>query len=78
MVQISDNVWDKNCSHTVYLDSVKDVFGINEHTFILWDTNNKSDTSKVYYCDDNPPEYIYGIFISSKVRFNVIFSLFYW
>ena len=78
MVLIGDNVWDEFFSHAVYLTSVKDVFDINELTFILWDTNNKSDTSKVYYFDDNPPEYEYGIFISSKVRFNVIFSLFYW
>ena len=39
-----DNVWDENCSHAVNLNSLKDLFDINEHTFIVWDTNNKSDT----------------------------------
>ena len=39
-----DNIWDKNCSHAVNLNSVKDLFDINEHTFIVWDDNNKSDT----------------------------------
>ena len=72
-----DNIWDENCSHTVNLNSVKDLFVINEHTFILWDANNKSHTWKVYYFDDELPECECGIFISSKVRFNIIFSLIY-
>ena len=71
-----DGVWDENCSHTVNLNSVKYLFDINEHTFIVWDANNKSDTWKVYYFDDTPPECEYGIFVSSTVRFNIIFSLF--
>ena len=50
-----DNVWDENCSHAVNLNSVKVLFEINEHTFIVRDANNKSDTWKVYYFDDKPP-----------------------
>ena len=50
---------------------------MNEHTFIVWDANNKSHTWKVYYFDDNPPEYEYGIFISSKVRLNKLLFSFY-
>ena len=72
-----DNVWDENCSHTVILNSVKVLFEINEHTFIVWDANNKLDTSKVYYLDDKPHEYKCGIFISLKVGFNIIFSFFF-
>ena len=72
-----DNAWDEICSHAVNLNSVKYLFNNNEHTFILWDANNKSDRWKEYYFDNNPPECECGIFISSKVRFNLIFSLFY-
>ena len=72
-----DNVWEENRFHIVNLNSVKDVFVINEHTFIVWDANNKSDACKVYYFDDKPPECECGIFISSKVRLNIIYSLFY-
>ena len=72
-----DNVWDENCFHAVNLNSVKYLFDINEHIFIVWDANNKSDTWKVYYFDDKTPECECGIFISSKVRFNSFFSLFY-
>ena len=49
---------------------------INEHTFIVWDANDKSDTWKVYYVDDKALEC--GIFISLKVGFNIIFSLFFY
>ena len=72
-----DNVWDENCFHAVNLNSVKHLFDINEHIFIVWDANNKSDTWKVYYFDDKTPECECGIFISSKVRSNSFFSLFY-
>ena len=71
-----DNVRDENCSHAVNLNYVKDFFDINEHTFIVWDANNKLDTSKVYYLDDKPHEYKCGIFISLKVGSNIIFSFF--
>ena len=40
---------------------------MNDHTFIVWDANNKSNTWRVYYFDDKPPEYECGIFLSSKV-----------
>ena len=53
------------------------MFDINEYTFIVWDANGKSDTWKVYYFDNKPPECESGIFISSKVCFNIIFSLFF-
>ena len=72
-----DNAWDEICSHAVNLNSVKYLFDINEHIFIVWDANNKSDIWKVYYFDDKTPECECGIFISSKVRFNSFFSLFY-
>ena len=72
-----DNVWDENCFHAVIFNSVKYLFDINEHPFIVWDANNKPDTWNVYYFDDKPPECECGIFISSKVRINIMFSLFY-
>ena len=40
---------------------------MNDHTFIVWDTNNKSNTWRVYYSDDKPPECECGILLSSKV-----------
>ena len=52
-----DNVWDEYYSHSVNLNSVKDFVDINEHTFVVWNTNNNSDTWKVYYIDDEPHEY---------------------
>ena len=52
-----DNVWDENYSHSVNLNSVKDFVDINEHTFVVWNTNNNSDTLTVYYIDDEPHEY---------------------
>ena len=39
-----ENVWDDNCSHDVNVNSVKDLYDINEHPFIVWDANNKFDT----------------------------------
>ena len=65
-----DDVWEENCSHAVNLNSVKDLYDMNDHTFIVWDANNKSNTWRVYYFDDKPPECECGIFISSKVRLN--------
>ena len=52
-----DNAWDENYSHAVNLNYVKDFFNINEHTFIVWDANNKFDMSKVYYFVDKSPEF---------------------
>ena len=52
-----DNIWDENCSYAFNLNFVKDLFDIDEHTFIVLDTNNKSNTWKVYYFDDKPHEY---------------------
>ena len=72
-----DNVWDENCSHAVNLNYIRVLFDVNEHTFIVWYANNKSNTWKVNYFDDNPPKCECGIFVFSKVRFNIIFSLFY-
>ena len=71
-----DNAWDEICSHAVNLNSIKYLFNINAHTFIVWDANNESDTWKVYYVDDKALEC--GIFISLKVGFNIIFSLFFY
>ena len=62
-----DNVWEENCSHAINLNSVKDLYDMNDHTFIVWDTSDKSYTWRVYYFDDKPSEYECGIFISSKV-----------
>ena len=42
-----DNFWEENYSHAVHLNSVKDLYGMNEHTFIVWDANNKSHTWKL-------------------------------
>ena len=39
-----ENVWDDFFSYAVSHNSVNYSFDINEHTFIVWDTNNKSDT----------------------------------
>ena len=65
---------DDNCSHVVNLSSVLDLYDINENTFIVWNGNNKSDTWKVYYFDDNPSECECSIFLSSTVRFNIYYS----
>ena len=69
-----ENIWDDNCSHALNLNYIQDLYDINENIFIDWDANNKSDTWKVYYFDDKPPEYECSIFISSKVRFNIYYS----
>ena len=50
--------------------SVKDLYDMNDHTFIVWDINNKPNTWRVYYVDDKPPECECGIFISTKIRLN--------
>ena len=63
-----DDLWEGNCSHVVNLKYVKDLYDMNDHTFIVWDANNKSNTWRVYYFDDKPPECECEIFISSKVR----------
>ena len=65
-----DDVWEENCSHAINLNLVKDLYDMNEHTFIVWDANNKSHTWKVYYFDNKPTEYECCIFTSSKVRLN--------
>ena len=39
-----DDIWEENCSHAVNLNSVKDLYDMNDHTFIVWDANNKSNT----------------------------------
>ena len=39
-----DDIWEENCSHTVNLNSVKDLYDMNEYTFIVWDASNKSYT----------------------------------
>ena len=36
-----ENVWDDNCSHDVNVNSVKDLYDIIEHPFIVWDAINK-------------------------------------
>ena len=74
---ILDNIWAEIVFHAVNLNSIKDLFDINDHTFIVWDANNNSDTWKVYYFDDKQPECEFDIFISSKVFFDSIISLFY-
>ena len=63
-----DGVWEENCSCVVNLNPVKDLYDMNNHTFLVWDANNNSNTWRVYYFDDTPPECECGIFISSKVR----------
>ena len=68
--------WDDNCSHVVNLNFVKDLYEINEHTFIVWDANNKSDTWKLYYFDDIHPQCECGEFISSNVHVTMLYSLF--
>ena len=30
-----DDVWEENCSHAVNLNSVKDLYDMNEHTLII-------------------------------------------
>ena len=62
-----DDIWEENCTHAVNLNSLKDLTDMNDHTFIVWDANNKSVTWKVIYFDDKPPECECGIFLSSKV-----------
>ena len=63
-----DDVWEKNCSHAVNLNYVKDLYNMNDHKFIVWDVNNKSNTWRVYCFDDKLPECECGVFIYSKVR----------
>ena len=46
----------QNCSHTVNLNYVKDLYDMNDHTFIVWGANNNSNTWRVYYFDDKPQE----------------------
>ena len=65
-----DDVWEENCVHAVNLNSVKDLYDMNDYTCINWDENNKSNTWRVYYFDDKPLECECGIFISSKVYLN--------
>ena len=72
-----DDIWEENCSHAVNLNSVEDLYDLNDHTFIVWDTNNKSNTWRIYYFDDKPPEYECGIFISSKIRLIKFLIIFY-
>ena len=50
---------------------------MNDHTFIIWDANNKSNKWRVYYFDDKPPECECGICISSKVRLNKLQLFFF-
>ena len=71
-----DNVWDENCLHAVNLNYVKGLIDINEYNFIVRGANNKCDTWKVYYFGDRPPECECGIFISSKIHFNMLNSFF--
>ena len=54
--KLVDDLWEENCPHAVNLNSVKDLYDMNENTFIVWDGSNKSHTWKVYYFDDKPPE----------------------
>ena len=49
-----NDVWEENRSHAINLNSVKDSYDMNEHAFIVWDANNKSNTWKVYYFDTKP------------------------
>ena len=44
MVKLMKNVWDDNCYHTVNLNSVQDLYDINENIFIPWDDDNESNT----------------------------------
>ena len=62
-----DDIWEDNCSHAVNLNSVKDLHDMNDHTSIVWNANNKSNTWRVFYFDDKPPECECGISLSSKV-----------
>ena len=71
-----DNVWEANCSHALNLNSVKDLYDMNDHTFIVCDASNKSNTWRFYYFHDKTPECECRIFISSKVRFNKLQSFF--
>ena len=64
-----NDAWEEKCSHAVNLNYVKGLYDINNHTFVVWDANNKSNTWRVYYSDDKPP-CVNGIFIFSKVRLN--------
>ena len=36
-----DDVWEEFFSHAVNLDSVKDLYDMNDHTFIVWRIGNK-------------------------------------
>ena len=47
-----DDEWEEFVSHDVNLNSVKDLYGMDNHTFIVWDANNMSNTWRVYYVDD--------------------------
>ena len=62
-----DDIWEENCTHAVNLNSLKDLTDMNDHTFIVWDANNNSNTWRVYYFDDKLPTCECGIFLSSKV-----------
>ena len=37
-----DDVWEENCSRAVNLNSVIDLYDMNEHRFNVWDASNKS------------------------------------
>ena len=42
--KLVDDVCEENCSHAVNLNSVKDLYDMNEHPFIIWDANDKFHT----------------------------------
>ena len=50
-----DDVWEENCPHVVDLNYIKDLYDMNNHSFIVWGANNKSNTLRVYYFDDKSP-----------------------
>ena len=39
-----DDIWEENCTHAVNLNSLKDLTDMNDHTFIVCDASNKSNT----------------------------------
>ena len=65
-----DDVREKNYFHAVNLNSIKDLYDMNDHIFIVWDASNTSNTWRVISFDDKLPECECGIFISSKVSLN--------
>ena len=67
-----DKVQDENCEHAINLNFSSDV---NQNVFIMWDCRFKSETWKVTYNDDRPPECDCGIFVSSKVSPHICFIL---